>query len=80
MLSDDDRALLDLEACGWVHDGAKVGAIGLRLGLNPHRYYARLNALLDEPAAAQYAPALVSRLRRRRDAARHRARTAPRDR
>ena len=70
MLSEDDRALLDLEACGWVHEGTKLGAIGWRLDLRPAAYYQRLNALLDDPAALEYAPALIYRLRERRERAR----------
>ena len=66
MLSEPDRALLDLEAQHWHHAGAKESVIRDSLGLSPTRYYQRLNALLDSPEALAYAPLLVNRLRRLR--------------
>lgn len=64
MLSDADRATLDLEAQFWKYAGAKEAAIVAELGVTPVRYYQRLARLLDDPAAVAYAPMLVARLRR----------------
>lgn len=47
--------------------GRKEEAIRTELGLSPTRYYQRLNALIDVPAAIAAYPLLLSRLRRRRD-------------
>lgn len=66
MLADLDRAILDFEARWWKYPGRKEQAILDELGLTGVRYYQRLNALLDEPDALAYAPAVVNRLRRRR--------------
>lgn len=73
MLTDQDRAVLDFEARGWIREGVKLGAMGLELDLRPTAYYMRLNRLLDDPAAEEYAPILVRRLRRVRDRARVRS-------
>ncbi|MFJ4920940.1 DUF3263 domain-containing protein [Streptomyces sp. NPDC088725] len=69
-LSDRDRAVLAMEAGGWPGPGAKERAIRERLGLSPTRYYQLLNALLDDPAAAEHDPVTVNRLRRLRQARR----------
>lgn len=65
-----ERAVLDFERGRWKHAGAKEQAIRDTFDLSATRYYQILNALLDDPAALAYAPALVSRLRRIRDARR----------
>jgi hypothetical protein len=65
-----ERAVLDFERRRWKHAGAKEQAIRDTFDLSATRYYQILNALLDEPAALAYAPALVGRLRRIRDARR----------
>lgn len=70
MLTDQDKTLLDFESRGWIREGAKIGAMGLELDLRPDAYYVRLNQLLDVPAAAAHAPAVVRRLRDRRERAR----------
>jgi hypothetical protein len=62
---DTDRAVLDLEARFWKHQGTKEAAIRTELGLTPVRYYQRLARLLDDPAALAYAPAAVRRAGRR---------------
>jgi len=70
MLTDDCRAVLDLEARSWVFAGEKETTIRSKLGLTPGRYYQRLNALLDDPGALEYAPVTVNRLRRIRESRR----------
>lgn len=66
-LSADDAALLDFEA-GWFAEMVpKEQAIMERFGISSARYYQRLNALLDSPAALGYQPLLVKRLRRMRE-------------
>lgn len=67
MLTDDDRAILDLETRWWRYAGAKEAAIRT-LGYTPTRYYQRLNHLIDTEPALSYAPATVNRLRRLRGA------------
>lgn len=63
MLSDADRALLDLEARFYRLPGAKEQAIHDELGMTATRYYQRLMALTDRREAWEYAPAVVKRLR-----------------
>ncbi len=78
MLSDTDLAILDLERSWYRYAGAKEQHIRETFGWSATRYYARLNALIDEPAAMAADPLLVRRLQRLR-AARHRARPARRE-
>lgn len=66
-LSDQQRAILDLERAWWTEARSKRDAIRDRLGLSPGRYYTLLAPLLDSDAAATYDPLLVRRLRRERD-------------
>ena len=65
MLSDDDKALLELEAQRFRQSGHKVAAI-VKLGLTEVRYYQRLNQLIDDPEALAYSPVVVNRVRRLR--------------
>jgi len=65
-LTEQERAVLDLEAATWRHTGAKDHAIRERLGLAPTAYYQVLNGLLDREAALAYRPLLVRRLLRTR--------------
>lgn len=74
-LTDRDVAILDIEAQHWRHAGTKEQAIRARLDMSATAYYARLNQLLDEPAALERNPVLVNRLRRLRET-RRRARSA----
>lgn len=64
-----ERDMLDLERAWFKYDGRKVAAI-TQLGYTEVRYYQRLNALLDNPAAMAFDPLTVKRLRRLRDARR----------
>lgn len=65
-LSARDAGLLQIEGQWWRFPGAKEAAIREQLGMSEPAYYARLDRLIDQPAAAQEAPLLVARLRRRR--------------
>lgn len=61
-----DRAILDLEE-SWQAGSLSVDketAIRDSLGLSSPRYHLRLNELIDDEKAAQYAPSLVGRLQR----------------
>ena len=66
-LPSDAQAVLDLEAQRWKYAGAKDAVIRDRLGLSATAYYARLNQVLDDPAAMAHDPQTVNRLRRLRD-------------
>lgn len=68
-LSDDEKAILDFEGGGWwKHAGAKEAAISETFDWSATRYFQVLNALIDRPEAVAYAPLLVKRLARLRDA------------
>lgn len=67
MMTVRDMMILDFERIHWKYAGAKEAAIRWQLGMSATRYYQRLNALLDNPEALAYNPALVNRLRRVRD-------------
>lgn len=73
-LSDEERAMLELERSWWKHPGAKDARIRERFDLSPTLYYARLNQLIDRPEAMAADPLLVRRLQRLREQRRaHRA-------
>ena len=69
-LSDDDRRILVFEREWWHLRTRKERAVRDGLGISVIRYYQRLNALLDRPAALAFDPMLVGRLRRLREARR----------
>lgn len=60
---------------GWRSHDLKLTLIAERFEWSPTTYYAQLDKILDHPAALEYDPQLVARLRRLRDA-RRAARTA----
>lgn len=64
MLSDEDRAILDIAGAQWRQAGHQAAAIRDRLGMTPTRFYQRLNHLLDREDALAHDPILVHRLRR----------------
>lgn len=64
MLTVGDRAILDLERTWWTEPGTKEAAIRDRVGMDASDYYRRLGKLLSEPAADDYDPLTVRRLRR----------------
>jgi hypothetical protein len=67
-LTELEMRILAFERSLWRSPGAKEREILDTIGITPTRYYQLLNELLDQPAAAQFDPELVSRLRRRRTA------------
>jgi hypothetical protein len=66
-LSPRDRAVLDFERSWRRRAGPKELAIREHLSISPSRYYALLNALLDEPEALSYDPLTVKRAQRARN-------------
>lgn len=71
MLSDTDLAVLRFAARAPRSVGAREDAVRSELGMQPIRYYQRLNRLLDSPDALAAEPQLVRRLQRLRDGQRH---------
>lgn len=65
-LSEQETAILDFERGWWLEGTSKQSAIRDRLGLSATRYYQLLGAVIDDPAALDYDPLLVRRLRRTR--------------
>ncbi|MCY7397179.1 MAG: DUF3263 domain-containing protein [Nocardioides sp.] len=76
-LSEQDRAILDVEREWWRYAGAKDTVIRERLALSGRDYYRALNRIVDHDAALDHDPLLVRRLRRQR-VARQRQRSARR--
>ena len=79
-LTERELAILDFERTWWSQDGPKEAAIRDAFELSTTRYYQLLNELLDSPAAMEYDPLVVRRLRRMRDRrrrARYEGREAP---
>ena len=66
-LSRRDRAILDFERGWWLNPGPKEAAIRTELGVSATRYYEILRGLVDDPAAYEYDPLTVKRVRRGRD-------------
>lgn len=58
--------MLEFERFWWRHAGAKEQAIRETFDLSATHYYRLLNALLDQPAAVEFDPLVVGRLRRLR--------------
>ena len=65
-LSQRDLDILDFERTWWKHAGVKEQAIKDRFEMSATRYYQILNELLEQPAAMEYDPILVKRLKRLR--------------
>lgn len=63
-LTSRDRAILDFERGWWTRPGTKETAIRNELGVSGTRYYELLHTLVDDPAAYEYDPLTVARLRR----------------
>jgi hypothetical protein len=70
VLSETQRAMLDLESHWWPDPLLKEQAIRDRFGWSPAAYYRRLNELIDDPTAWMTDPLVVKRLQRRRAARR----------
>jgi hypothetical protein len=66
VLSNRDAQILDFERSWWKHAGVKEQAIKERFDMSATRYYQILNELLEKPAASDYDPILVKRLKRLR--------------
>jgi hypothetical protein len=66
-LSDDEMAMLELEASWWKHNGLKETLVRERFDISPTIYYARLGRLIDRPEALAAAPLVVRRLQRLRE-------------
>jgi len=62
-LTDQERAILDLEQQWWATAGGKESAIAA-LGLSPSRYCQLLNRLIATERALAYAAVTVNRLQR----------------
>lgn len=71
-LTQEERAVLRIEGQWWRFPGAKEAAIREQLGISAATYAARLNRLLDQPAAEAVDPLLIARLRRLRSERRRR--------
>ncbi len=69
-LSPRDKCILAFERLHWKHRGAKDTAILVLFGLSFIAYGQILWSIVDRPAAEEYDPELVRRLRRLRDARR----------
>ena len=65
-LTQRDTDMLDFERSWWKHAGVKEQAIKERFEMSATRYYQLLNDLLENPAAMEYDPILVKRLKRLR--------------
>jgi len=65
-LTELEMRILAFERSWWRSPGAKEREILGAFEMTPTRYYQLLNELIDRPEAAQFDPALVARLRRRR--------------
>ncbi len=65
MLSDRDRAVLDIERQFWRSAGAKESAVR-DLGLTWIRYYQILNSLTGSADAWEYAPTALAQVERAR--------------
>lgn len=63
-MTDQERALLALEAKWWRHPGTKEQAIRNELDLSPTRYYQLLARLIHREDALAHDPVLINRLRR----------------
>ena len=66
-LTDDEKATLDFEAQHFSHAGDKEEAIVRTFGHSATRHYMRVNSIIDKPAAVEYNPVMVNRLRRQRE-------------
>ena len=65
-LTQQDLDMLDFERTWWKHAGVKEQAIKERFEVSATKYYQLLNDLLEHPAAMEYDPILVKRLKRLR--------------
>lgn len=66
-LTDVDRMILEMERVSWKAIARKHGIALERFGLKETAYVARVQWLLDQPAALEYDPPTVRRLLRLRE-------------
>ncbi|WIY82864.1 DUF3263 domain-containing protein [Propionimicrobium sp. PCR01-08-3] len=66
-LTEREAAILDFEKSWWQAKAPKETEIRERFNLSAARYYQIINSLIDRPAALEYDPLLVKRLRRLRE-------------
>lgn len=67
VLAPTDRAVLDLAARTYRHEGAREQAAHDELGMTAARFWQRVNHLCDDPGAYAAEPVLIKRLRRIRN-------------
>jgi hypothetical protein len=67
-LTEDQKKILDFAGRTYNHPGKQHEDILTEFGYRPTTFYRRLNDLLDNPHAAEYAPQTVNRHRRIVDA------------
>src|SRR5262245_58732919 len=65
VFSEQDRAVLDFERAWWTRRRPKEAAIREHLAMSSTSYYDRLRRIVDCPAAYDYDPLTVRRVRRR---------------
>lgn len=65
-LTEREVRILDFERSWWKHAGVKEQAIKESFDMSATRYYQMLNETLEKPAAMEYDPILVKRLKRLR--------------
>ncbi len=65
-LTEQETAILDFECGWWLQGGSKQAAIREQLGMSAAKYYQLLGLVIEDPAALDYDPLLVRRLRRTR--------------
>lgn len=63
-MTDEEYKMLDFAGHWWRNAGAAEDAIQREFNITATRYWQKVNRLLDDPAAAEYAPTTVARLRR----------------
>jgi len=73
MLMKRDQRVLEFERDWWKYPGPKDRAIAEYLGMSATRYYQVLRRLMDDPAAIEYDPMTIRRLRRVRQEAKRKA-------
>ncbi|MFJ4286629.1 DUF3263 domain-containing protein [Paenarthrobacter nicotinovorans] len=66
MLTDQQKAMIDLAGEHFRHAGSLDSAAMERFGMTPTRYWQEMNRLIRTEAAVAYRPAIVARLSTRR--------------
>lgn len=67
MLTEHERAVLDVASRTWKYAGAKEDHVRRTTGLTPIRYYQVLNSLTGNADAWEYAPQALARVVRLRE-------------